>query len=308
MSAPRQIPIVCPGHTRPLAELQFCKHATDGSFLMSACHDKTPMIRRGDTGDWIGSFVGHKGAVWSAKLDRQCNLAASASGDFSARLWDGITGACLTTWTHKHIVKAVEFSPESTDLATGGHEGVLRIFDLNRYKEDKARSQVQVGAPSGKANITKLAWGQTPALSNLVIASDSLGKVTAYDVRTMKPARTVGVQGGVMDMELNEGLGRLTVSAGKKVTVFEAGDFGKLKEFDMPISFAEEGGCSMDPQGGKFVAGGSDLWVRVFDYGTGECLETNKGHHGPVRCVRFNPDGGQYATGSEDGTIRIWRS
>ena len=27
-SAPKQIPIVCPGHTRPLAELQFCDTTT----------------------------------------------------------------------------------------------------------------------------------------------------------------------------------------------------------------------------------------------------------------------------------------
>jgi hypothetical protein len=35
----RQIPIVCPGHTRPLAELQFCHvEEEDRTFLLSACH------------------------------------------------------------------------------------------------------------------------------------------------------------------------------------------------------------------------------------------------------------------------------
>lgn len=35
----RQIPIVCPGHTRPLAELQFCYVPEEQrTLLVSACH------------------------------------------------------------------------------------------------------------------------------------------------------------------------------------------------------------------------------------------------------------------------------
>ena len=48
------------------------------------------------------------------------------------------------------------------------------------------------------------------------------------------------------------------------------------------------------------------MWLREFDFATGEVLRTFKGHHGPVRCVRYHPSGLVGASGSEDGTIRLW--
>lgn len=57
--------------------------------------------------------------------------------------------------------------------------------------------------------------------------------------------------------------------------------------------------------GDRFVTGSSDdPWVRVHGYQHGDELEVLKGHHGPVHCVEYSPDGEMYASGSEDGKLR----
>lgn len=49
--------------------------------------------------------------MWSAKVDAYTRtLAATASGDFTAKLWCATTGKELHEFKHKHVVKSVDFS------------------------------------------------------------------------------------------------------------------------------------------------------------------------------------------------------
>ena len=121
---PQQAPLICPGHSRPVAGIEFSDETEDGVFLISACHDKTAMIRSGETGDWIGTFEGHKGAVWGAALDRTATRAVTCSADYSAKMWDALTGDELLDLKHRHIVRAADWAPDSA------MEAVVRAINV----------------------------------------------------------------------------------------------------------------------------------------------------------------------------------
>lgn len=48
------------GHERPITYL---KYSPDGDVFFSASKDTTPTMWRADTGERIGVFIGHSGAV-----------------------------------------------------------------------------------------------------------------------------------------------------------------------------------------------------------------------------------------------------
>jgi serine-threonine kinase receptor-associated protein len=74
--------------------------------------------------------------VWSCVLDPTATLAATGSADFSAKIWDALTGLEKATLPHKHIVRACCFAPCSTKLATGGAK---RARECARYARAAAR-------------------------------------------------------------------------------------------------------------------------------------------------------------------------
>jgi serine-threonine kinase receptor-associated protein len=292
------VPLVCHGHSRPVVDLYYSPVTPDGFFLISASKDASPMLRNGETGDWIGTFEGHKGAVWSCCLDANALRAATASADFSTKVWDALTGDELHSFEHKHIVRACAFSEDTHLLLTGGAEKILRIYDLNR--PDAPPKEVD----KSPGSVRSVAWLHSD--QTILSSCTDMGGVRLWDVRTGNIVQTLDTKSPMTSAEVSQDGRYITTADGSTVKFWDANHYGLVKSYDMPCNVES---ASLEPKfGNKFVAGGEDLWVHVFDFHTGNEIACNKGHHGPVHCVRFSPGGESYASGSEDGTIRIWQT
>ncbi|CAG8975498.1 hypothetical protein HYALB_00004817 [Hymenoscyphus albidus] len=340
------VPLTCHGHSRPVTHLNFSGFV-DGEedyYLISACKDNNPMLRDGVTGDWIGTFFGHKGAVYQARLSPDAATAATASADFTAKVWDTHSGEVLCTLQHNHIVRAIAFPPDKGDLlATGGMEKKLRLFDLSKHaailppntkstpkkmvvnpegKTNGALDRSLIGAEEGfeigpgvhKGTIKAIVWSKDPNI--LVTAADDK-VIRWWDLRTQSVVQEKTVQGDIGSCEFTNyqpqptdiggGYPVLVIAAGKTVYFYGGPDSRNLiKSVDLPYEVAS---AALHPTQRKFVTGGiKDTWAKVYNYDTEQELDVHKGHHGPIWSISFSPDGSLYATGSEDGTIKMWKN
>lgn len=255
------------------------------------------MLRDGPTGDWIGTFEGHKGCVWSCALDPSATLAATASADFSAKLWDALTGLERATFQHKHIVRTCCFSSDSRKLVTGGMEKMLRLFDV---EQPGAAPQTLPQASAGIRSALFLGGDNTILTS----FADAKG-IGVWDVRAGSVVRTLETENPVTSFDLTFDGSVLTTTDGHNIRFWDTSSLSSFKQHTVAYPVEAASYC---PSRKRFAAGGGDMWVRLHDMEDARELECNKGHHGPVHTIRFGPEGKEYATGSEDGTIRIWQT
>ena len=171
------------------------------------------MLRQGDTGDWIGTFEGHKGAVWGVDLNGDATKAATGAADFSAKIWDAVSGEDEATLAHKHIVKSVNFSSDSKLLATGSNDKMLRIFDLENTKEPQV---VFEGHTSGLKQVLFSADDQ-----HLISAGDDK-TLRLWDARSGKEIRKTDFNSSIGGIELSRDGETITVAHGQTVTFCDA--------------------------------------------------------------------------------------
>jgi serine-threonine kinase receptor-associated protein len=305
MATNRVVPLVASGHTRPVTQLSFSSLQDDGTYLLiSSCKDGKPMLRDW-IGDWIGTFMGHKGAVWSSKLSSDTSRAVTGSADFTAKVWDTYTGEALHSFPHNHIVRSVDISPAATQIVTGDQEKKIRIFDLNRPDAEPRFLTPQGKDFAHEKTVKSVVWLPD---SKTIVSGGEDGAIQWWDLRTNEPVFSLNFDAPVTSLELSAPTSTLVLTYANDVS-FHPVVPNSSPSHTLTLPHAPSSASLHPTMGDRFVAGSmGDPWVRVYGLEDGEERELYKGHHGPVHCVMYSPDGEMYASGSEDGTIRLWQT
>ena len=257
------------------------------------------MLRDGKTGDWIGTFLGHKGAVWNARLTENGHTAITSSADFTAKIWNAETGQSLQTLEHNHIVRSGDLDGQSTKAITAGLEKKLRLWDVESAQFDVLHET------EGAIKCVLLdKSGSSSASDGLVLCGGDDKMVHWIDPRSKTVVKQFQTDGIVSSMDQSFDRSVITITAGKSVYFFNTASMALDKTIVMTYDVSS---VSINASRSKFVAAGSDPWVRIYDYDTEQEVELYKAHHGPLWSTSYSPDSKLYATASEDGTIRLWK-
>jgi WD40 repeat protein len=120
-----------------------------------------------------------------------------------------------------------------------------------------------------------------------------------WDRRTRNVTRKLTFDNPITSMELSSQTQRLVVTSGNMVAFIPAqpAEIG-TPTHSLNLPYAPSSASVHPIWQDRFVTGStSDEWVRVHKI-NGEESELFKGHHGPVHCVEYSPDGEVYASGS----------
>ena len=312
------------GHERSITCV---KYNYDGDLLFTASKDHVPSMWRAEDGERIGTFNGHKGTIWDLDVDRFSTRLLTASADATARMWDCETGDCLATFAHHGPVRGVAWADGGRMFATISdpfveHNAQVSIYilddhDSNNYPETPT---IEIDLP--KDDITNKRINPTNVVflnvnEALFVTFDN-GSIRLYDPQTGDELEEFFAHEKKIN-RVSFNLDKtifITSSADFTSKLYDVVDLKHLKTYktDRPVNDA----VISETKDHIILGGGQEAMsvtttsgkvgkfeARFFHLVYEEEFGRVKGHFGPINALAINPNGLSYASGAEDGYVRL---
>ncbi|KAL7273020.1 translation initiation factor eIF3 subunit [Rhizina undulata] len=293
-----------------------------GDLLFSTAKDHVVCAWYSVNGERLGTYHGHQGALWTVDVDPTTTVMATGAADNTMRLWEVQTGKCLKTWEFPTAVKRVEFSEDGTMLLAVtemrmGFLGTVAVFPIVVNVEATQATEPLFTITMRESKATVAAWSY---LNKYIITGHEDGTVSQYDGKTGELIQDVQAHeegGQITDIQMSHDRTYfITCSKDKTAKIIDVNSLKVLKTFttDTPLNtaaltpkkdFVILGGgqeardvTTTSSRQGKFEA---RFFHKIFEDEIGRV----KGHFGPLNTVAVHPQGTGYASGGEDGYVRV---
>ncbi|OCK96077.1 putative G-protein beta WD 40 repeat-containing protein [Cenococcum geophilum 1.58] len=196
---------------------------------------------------------------------------------------------------HSDGVRAVAFSPDGKQIASGSSDETIKLWDA-------MTGDLQKPLAGHSGSVRAVAFSP----DGRQIASGSGGQ-TGKQITLGRPPedRSQATPGWVHAVAFSPDGKQITSGSGDgTIKLWDAttGDLQKTLAGDSGSVQA----VAFSPDGKQIASGSDDRTIKLWDATTGDLQKTFAGHSGWVHAVAFSPDGKQIASGSSDGTIKLW--
>lgn len=334
-------PIQLSGHQRPITKIIVNR---DGDLLFTASKDGNPMAWFINNGERLGTYEGHKGAIFDIAVDFNTNIFLSAGADCKMGIWN-----CQTGKLYRFISP-----PKDSDRVTccdwacgdkkffmctlGKKQAQIIVFDFNRetflnesitnYELTSKYCKIfpQNSKPDKftghEKKIVTALWG--PLNEKIYTASED-GTIRKWDVKKHLEVKKVMFNDldkkvEITSMSFNKDK-TLLIASGKDQTarLFDLETLTRLKVFfsDKPLNCA-----IIHPKINLVMVGGGqaaiDVTTTIHGKGKFEIQffhtileekigEIRTGHFSPINAICCTNDGKHFITGAEEGNCRIFK-
>ncbi len=228
---------------------------------------------------------------------------------------------------HSNTVTSIAFSSDNTWMATASYDNTIRIWNTANFKE---RLMIE-GMPANYAS----------GMSNLVISPDNVllyaiggsGNLLSYEATSGKLVReftmkNLGInhiavsdnnrylavaftkvdvsRGNVKGQKISGGTRGKSLGMYQAITLFDVSNGKELKTINTSAVLLQA--IKFRPGTTRLLSADWNGGLTEYDVASGNMVREYAGHRSNIRSLAFNKQGTRLATGSFDGTVKLWNT